>query len=267
MTKIISAKLNLRFPTIKHAVSKISSRLKITNSKNSLPVVSIPLVAYSVNYSKLAEELLKGYQPYTNALKRAKKEFEERNLPWNDSYADYYSGNLNHSGNSILSHYDDNKQNFIKAGLDFNNNLVNSSTGKLNSHGQTIWNNYEDTVEKLEEAHIPYNSNFFNKKTGRLTEYQQNRLGFKGSPEDGIDDSILASDPELARDLRELQSIDTSLSPELQEYRDLPDFDNPRELLEYFIGDELPDDVILDWDLWSVLETMWEELFDIGDWL
>ena len=45
------------------------------------------------------------------------------------------------------------------------------------------------------------------------------------------------------------------------------DFDNPRELLEYFIGDELPDDVILDWDLWSVLETMWEELFDIGDWL
>lgn len=90
---------------------------------------------------------------------------------------------------------------------------------------------------------------------------------FKGSPEDGIDDSILASDPELARDLRELQSIDTSLSPELQEYRDLPDFDNPRELLEYFIGDELPDDVILDWDLWSVLETMWEELLDIGDWL
>lgn len=90
---------------------------------------------------------------------------------------------------------------------------------------------------------------------------------FKGAPEDGIDDSILASDPELARDLRELQSIDTSLSPELQEYRDLPDFDNPRELLEYFIGDELPDDVILDWDLWSVLETMWEELLDIGAWL
>ena len=90
---------------------------------------------------------------------------------------------------------------------------------------------------------------------------------FKGSPEDGIDDSILASDPELARDLRELQSIDTSLPPELQEYRDLPDFDNPRELLEYFIGDKLPDDVILDWDLWSVLETMWEELLDIGDWL
>ncbi len=83
----------------------------------------------------------------------------------------------------------------------------------------------------------------------------------------GKDDSILASDPELARDLRELQSKDTSLSPELQEYRDLPDFDNPRELLEYFIGDELPDDVILDWDLWSVLETMWEELLDIGDWL
>ena len=90
---------------------------------------------------------------------------------------------------------------------------------------------------------------------------------FKGAPEDGIDDSILASDPELARALRELQSIDSSLSPELQEYRDLPDFDNPRELLEYFIGDELPDDVILDWDLWSVLETMWEELLDIGDWL
>lgn len=102
---------------------------------------------------------------------------------------------------------------------------------------------------------------------GKLNTDGHKKINFKGSPEDGIDDSILASDPELARDLRELQSIDTSLSPELQEYRDLPDFDNPRELLEYFIGDELPDDVILDWDLWSVLETMWEELLDIGDWL
>ena len=47
MTKITSVKLNLQFPTIRHAVSKISSRLKITNSKNSLPVVSIPCLLYT----------------------------------------------------------------------------------------------------------------------------------------------------------------------------------------------------------------------------
>ncbi len=114
-----------------------------------------------------------------------------------------------------------------------------------------------------------YYSNAINNCNGKTSSEKIIRQypAHKGAPEDGIDDSILASDLELARDLRELQSIDTSLSPELQEYRDLPDFDNPRELLEYFIGDKLPDDVILDWDLWSVLETMWEELLDIGDWL
>lgn len=114
-----------------------------------------------------------------------------------------------------------------------------------------------------------YYSNAINNCNGKTSSEKIIRQSpaHKGAPEDGIYDSILASDLELARDLRELQSIDTSLSPELQEYRDLPDFDNPRELLEYFIGDKLPDDVILDWDLWSVLETMWEELLDIGDWL
>ncbi len=107
-------------------------------------------------------------------------------------------------------------------------------------------------------------------KNGDITQDEHtkyySKVNFTSAPEDGIDDSILESDPELAQDLRELQSIDTSLSPELQDYRDLPDFDTPRELLEYFIGDKLPDDVILDWDFWSVLETIWEELLDIGDW-
>ncbi len=118
-----------------------------------------------------------------------------------------------------------------------------------------------------QKHHKFINSNGYIDDDGKDICRKKGITSFKGSPDDGVDDSILESDPELARDIRELESIDTSLSPELQEYRDLPDFDNPRELLEFFIGDKLPDDVILDWDFWSVLETMWDELLDIGDWL
>ncbi len=160
-----------------------ATQLLTDNIKKTLPIVAVPIVAYYVNDKKLSDERGKIYHPYTDAVKNTQKEFTTRGLPWNDAYADTYSGGLSEQGNSIITNYDENKIKFTKAGLDFNNFLVNSSTGKLNTSGQSIWHNYQNTLTQLNDAHIPYNTKYINPKTGHLTPYHKKQLNFTGSSE------------------------------------------------------------------------------------
>lgn len=86
---------------------------------STLPIVSVPIVAYKVNDNKILEEANKPYKPYTTKVKYAQKEFLERGLPCKDEYIDYNTGNLNYQGNSIIRNYDNSKELFKEANLDF----------------------------------------------------------------------------------------------------------------------------------------------------
>ena len=246
--------------------------VELLNSKKkyALPVVSAPLIVYNINAKQIIEEATKNHKPYTDNTKYAEQLFKDRGLTCKDSYINYQSGNLNLQGKSIIDNYDHAQELFKDAGLNFNNNLINSSTGNLNMQGQTIYNNFLQTKEAFENAGITYNSNYINKSTGNLNSYGnkvlEKKVSFRGTDENYNTTNMESQDPELEADLKDLKAIDTDMSPNLEEIYESPVLDTPEEVLTSIYG-EIPEDFDLDWDFWSILKSIGEEIADIGDWI
>ena len=121
---------------------------------------------------------------------------------------------------------------------------------------------------------------------GKLNTDGNKKINFKGSPENSnnttsriednnmdssehfadIDNSDIDNIPGLHEDLTELNSVGIDMSPELQEIYDAPPIESAQELIEQLLGD-LADSVNIDWDFESIIDTMLDEITDIGDWL
>ena len=184
MPQILAVSTNKISTDVLPRNKKLWNKKTLNKAKQVLPIVTVPLVAYNINKTKLIKESDQSYQPYTKALEQSQKEFSDRHLVWNDSYANTNTGYLNPAGKNIIKNFDENELKFKNAGLNFDNSLINSSTGELSPKGYSVWDNYKDAVKKLDDANIAPRTQFFDKRTGKLTDYSQKQLGFKGLPED-----------------------------------------------------------------------------------
>lgn len=161
---------------------------------------------------------------------------------------------------------------------------------KNNTASSPITNRTDQNIKALKEAGLNereakkyINANGYIDKQGKEICKNKNVTSFKGAPNNensGIEDNNMDSSdhfadidnsdidniPGLHEDLTELNSVGIDMSPELQEIYDAPPIESAQELIEQLLGD-LADSVNIDWDFESIIDTMLDEITDIGDWL
>lgn len=274
----------------------ILSKFKTRAASQTVPVVAAPLVAYmAINSEKYKNNVI-----YKSSVDSVKREFEKRELPFKEDYVNIYSGTYSDKGRSVLNSYDDTKQKFLRDSLHFDNSLVDTSTGKPNLKGSSILRNMQTTKEELLENGVAINPSYYNHNTGCLNNTGQNaidakdnELYFKGSPDDQqfasadpadtdipvmqddnsipihrdyeVHDSLVFSKDEMKL-LNEMNNIDIRMDPVLQEIHDAPPLDTVEGLMTSIFG-EIPAGVNFDWDLWSILKEIANDIIDIGDWI
>ena len=96
------------------------------------------------------------------------------------------------------------------------------------------------------------------------------KISHKGAPDDQHFDVEAQDDLVLSKDemkiLHEMNSIDIQMDPVLQEIHDAPPLDTVEGLMTSIFG-EIPAGVNFDWDLWSALKEIANDIMDIGDWM
>ena len=220
---LLRAGVKQKFTTgnvVASASKNLKNIIKGADKSLVLPVVGT-LIMY-VNKDKIAEEIGKSYHPYTDAVKRAKEEFADRKLPWDDDYADTLTGRLSIRGSSVIKHYDETKQYFLDNHLPFSNSYVDLHTGLKNAAGKTIERNCEAAKELLRQNNIPVKDGYFN-KNGQITSYHKKQFGFQGygdSPHETIpaeigDGELIGEMPPVydeTSDMKEVLEIDKAIS-------------------------------------------------------
>lgn len=119
------------------------------------------------------------------------------------------------------------------------------------------------------EAKKHINSNGYIDDDGKNICKNKNITSFKGAPQENVDldnDPALMMDSELKADLKDLNSIGTEMSPELEKIYESPVLDSPEEILTSIYG-EIPEGFDIDWDFWSILKSIYDEILDFGDWV
>ena len=66
--------------------------------------------------------------------------------------------------------------------------------------------------------------------------------------------------------LHEMGNIDIRMDPVLQEIHDAPPLNTVEGLMTSIFG-EIPAGVNFDWDLWTALKEIANDIMDIGDWM
>ena len=293
--KIINPQKHLMQDAFIQLFNKIKSK---GNKIIQIPSVSIPLVSYmGINKNKVLYEMDKSYQPYTNKVYETKEEFIKRGLPFKEEYVSDYTGGLSLTGENIIKNYDKSKALFEQEGLYFSNDLIDVHTGNLNYNGISIQNTYLRTCEKLKKAGQPIKDCYYDHKTGALSkeglQVTQNSVSFGSSTDDQqfasadpadtdipvmqddnsipihrdyeVHDSLVFSKDEMKL-LNEMNNIDIRMDPVLQEIHDAPPLDTVEGLMTSIFG-EIPAGVNFDWDLWSALKGIANDIIDIGDWI
>lgn len=271
VNRIISNKIMANVQNLKN--KNILSKFKTKTAMQTMPVVTIPMVAYmAINSDKYMNNVV-----YKSSVDSVKREFEKRELPFKEDYVNIYSGTYSEKGRSVLNSYDDTKQKFLSDNLDFDNSLVDTSTGKPNLKGRSILRNMQKTKEELLENGVAIKDSHYNHKTGCLNSTGQNaidakdnELYFRGSTDDQHFDVEAQDDLVLSKDemkiLHEMNSIDIQMDPVLQEIHDAPPLDTVEGLMTSIFG-EIPAGVHFDWDLWKALKEIANDIIDIGDWM
>lgn len=203
--------------------------LKKQNKINELPIVTIPIIAY-----------IRSKTTQNNLDKNLLNEAQEK-----------VKNNVTNS--PITDRTDQNIKALKKAGLSESDakKYINAN-GYMDNDGKDICK--EKNITSFKGA--PNNAN---------TGIEDNNMDSSEHFAD-IDNSDIDNIPGLHEDLTELNSVGIDMSPELQEIYDAPPIESAQELIEQLLGD-LADSVNIDWDFESIIDTMLDEITDIGDWL
>lgn len=250
------------------------SKFKTKTAIQTVPVVAAPIVAYmAINSDKYKSDVV-----YRTFVDKVKKEFQERDLPFKDEYVNFHSGSTSTTGQKILNNYDETKKLFVSNELDFSNAVIDASTGKPNLNGRIILKNMKETKNLLNEQGIPVEKCYYDSSTGclnrfgnkALSEAKENDLSFKGYiDEQQLDieaqDNFVLSKDEM-KILHEMGNIDIRMDPVLQEIHDAPPLNTVEGLMTSIFG-EIPAGVNFDWDLWTALKEIANDIMDIGDWM
>ena len=156
----------------------------------------------------------------------------------------------------------------IKEEREYNKNEEASKRLKPND---TEWN--EKKSRKILAEHNITNKQEQDKyigTDGKLNSDSNKKTPFKASTDDQhfdveAQDNLVLSKDEM-KILHEMNSIDIQMDPVLQEIHDAPPLDTVEGLMTSIFG-EIPAGVNFDWDLWSALKGIANDIIDIGDWI
>lgn len=156
------------------------------------------------------------------------------------------------------------------------NNEIEKSK-KLNSSHHPVKDTTETNTEALKKAdftdseiaqHLNSKGEIKDQETKDLL--KSKHIKFKGSTDDQhfdieAQDKFVLSNDEV-KILNEMGNIDIRMDPVLQEIHDAPPLDTVEGLMTSIFG-EIPAGVHFDWDLWTALKEIANDIIDIGDWM
>ena len=251
--KVIGVSNSLKF--IKTTAKQLKNNTINLKNKNHtetlLPTVSVPILAFVLQnedeaIKKIFEDIMNGkFVPQnvqnniTHIQELEKLKIIDQQQPWENPR--YDDGKLT-----------DTTYNEISSNIQKSSVLTDAEKQK---HLQRLAENNYKT----------YNPSFKKAPNNETSGIENNNMDSSDHFAD-IDNSDIDNIPGLHEDLTELNSVGIDMSPELQEIYDAPPIESAQELIEQLLGD-LADSVNIDWDFESIIDTMLDEITDIGDWL